>query len=603
MIGLLVSFALLVLLCFLCLLALYYREQLKKWWHQRASAIKYSVPTLPTIKLTSRNKSPRPPPPPPGSTGGQEPKATTAMVRNGYVSVEISPPVLQDSTPNQSQASSHTIKMNKQSKPPPARQVNMETPKRGESMEPRTQKTSQSAFSKILNRSNEDNLSFPSFSKLLSRSKNESSPKPSPKPPLKQQSSNPLFQPTDPIVKKDSFNRDKEISKPVLISTTDRRSKAFVKDASSDSLGDDRGFSFADSSIPPPPAPGPRQATPRRNRVTRPPRPTSLPPQPNKGKQRKEAEKQQARKSVVDPGARSPPRPPPPNLNNQSQPFSQQQEMQMQPIGQNNNQTRRLNLNPNLHTTRKPSSFDEPNPVPTPRVFLENGRNNIDTKPSGLTSSSPKTSSATSKKPEKHLSGETKPSGRFPLSTNATKTSFDLKGKTSANASNNNNKITSDPRSESSHSKNIPDTTARGLHHISDNGPSKRAYESKPRPTGDVSKPRKPSPKVSTRSTSHIRETDIIDDNANTDSESGCVAEIKAMFDGMDIGFNLSDSPDKESTPSPEMSKVNRNDSGSGDRPKPPPKPGQVLPKVKPGQGQTKGKPGKSLSKVRSVNV
>ncbi|XP_033757485.1 LOW QUALITY PROTEIN: disintegrin and metalloproteinase domain-containing protein 12-like [Pecten maximus] len=620
LIGMLVFFAVFVIHCLLCLFAYYHREKLTKWWNQRASALKYSVPSLPTIKLASRNKRQPPPPPRPGTGGGggtREPKQTSAMMRNGNVSVEISSPVLQDSTPNQSQSSSHTLKIGKKPQPLPTRQVHAPN-----TQEPTQSDKPKSSFSKMINRSADS--SFQSFSKLLNRSKDKPPPaEPSPKPPLKNVTSNPMFQPTDPIVKKDSFNRDREISKPVLISTTDRRSKAFVIDHGSDNLEEDHGFSFADSSISPPPPPAPRQAAPRRNRAGRaPPRPTSLPPQPLKEKLRKEEEKHLARKSVVDPGAKSPPRPPPPNVTNQSQPFSQQQEMQIQPVNFGN-QSRRLNLNPNLHSSRNASSFDEPNPAPTPRVFTDKSRFKNDSKPNGQSSSS-KTNSVTVKKPEKHSAAETKANGRVPLSTNATKTSFDLKGKNVSSSNNNNNNLSADTRSNwrsdvTSHKNNIPEPATRGSRHIPDNRSGKKSHDTKPRQTGEVSKPRqtgevskqrqtgevskarKPLPKTPTQFQNRIRETDIIDDNANPDEGSGCVAEIKAMFDDMDIGRSLSDSPEKESTPSPPvLSKVNRNNSGLTDRPKPPPKPGQGSAKVKPGQGLAKVKPG---SKVRSVNV
>lgn len=107
----------------------------------------------------------------------------------------------------------------------------------------------------------------------------------------------------DPVMKKDSFN--KEISKPVLISTTDRRSKAFVRETSNEKLKD------ANKNVLPPPIPPHAALKPTRSDppLRPPPRPMSMPPQPEKVKD----EKTKSRKSVVEAEQKSPERPPPPS--------------------------------------------------------------------------------------------------------------------------------------------------------------------------------------------------------------------------------------------------------------------------------------------------
>lgn len=106
------------------------------------------------------------------------------------------------------------------------------------------------------------------------------------------------------ITKKDSFN--KEISKPVLISTTDRRSKAFVRESSNEKLKD------ANKNNIPPPVPPHASLKPKLSDppLKPPPRPTSMPPPIDS----KIEEKMKTRKSVMEPTPEqlSPPRPPPP---------------------------------------------------------------------------------------------------------------------------------------------------------------------------------------------------------------------------------------------------------------------------------------------------
>lgn len=106
----------------------------------------------------------------------------------------------------------------------------------------------------------------------------------------------------DPIVKKDSFN--KEISKPVLISTTDRRSKAFVRESSNEKLKD------TNKNVLPPPVPPHSALKPSHSDppMRPPPRPMSMPPKSEKVKD----EKKKLRKSVVQTEQKSPERPPPP---------------------------------------------------------------------------------------------------------------------------------------------------------------------------------------------------------------------------------------------------------------------------------------------------
>lgn len=106
----------------------------------------------------------------------------------------------------------------------------------------------------------------------------------------------------DPIVKKDSFN--KEISKPVLISTTDRRSKAFVRESSNEKLKD-ANKNVLTPPVPPHAALKPSYSDPP---MRPPPRPMSMPPRSEKVKD----EKKKLRKSVVEIEQKSPERPPPP---------------------------------------------------------------------------------------------------------------------------------------------------------------------------------------------------------------------------------------------------------------------------------------------------
>lgn len=109
----------------------------------------------------------------------------------------------------------------------------------------------------------------------------------------------------DPIVKKDSFN--KEISKPVLISTTDRRSKAFVRESSNEKLKDANKNNLSPP-VPPHAALKPSHSDPP---LRPPPRPTSMPPPSDNDKK----EKKSLRKSIVDAAQKSPQRPPPPRSN------------------------------------------------------------------------------------------------------------------------------------------------------------------------------------------------------------------------------------------------------------------------------------------------
>ena len=226
-------------------------------------------------------------PPPRGHTETRSPpRPPTANYKSKNKSVDISTPVLQDTTNKQSNTSS-----------------------------------AKSLFAKFTGRGSasytEDSNSIPP-PKMTLISKPQPAPppktefkpspkpalKPVPKPPAKPQNSNSSLSAMvhDPIVKKDSFNnKDKEISKPVLISTTNRSSMAFVRDNS---------FENNNKGVTPPVPP---HAAKKRDSSGAPPRPTSLPPQPHKLKFSSE-DKKDSRKSVVDPNPKSPPRPPPPNF-------------------------------------------------------------------------------------------------------------------------------------------------------------------------------------------------------------------------------------------------------------------------------------------------
>ncbi|KAK3094656.1 hypothetical protein FSP39_004580 [Pinctada imbricata] len=280
MIGLLVTFTILVLAGVLAFIAYYNREYIKKWWRNRPGDFKHRLPCL---SLQSEKPPPRSPP-----NKRAPPKPPAASYKPKNKSVDISTPVLQTST-------------NKQSGSP-----------------------SKSLFSKFTSKGassyTEENTIPPPTMTLISKPQPapppkvefKPSPKPAPKPvpklPAKPQNSNTSAIVHDPIVKKDSFNR--EISKPVLISTTDRRSMAFARENSFEN-----GRSTNDESqVAPPPIP-PHTAK-KRESSTAPLRPTSMPPQPQKLKFADDEEsKRESRKSMAGSGLKSPPRPPPPNVN------------------------------------------------------------------------------------------------------------------------------------------------------------------------------------------------------------------------------------------------------------------------------------------------
>lgn len=134
----------------------------------------------------------------------------------------------------------------------------------------------------------------------------KSSPKPALKPPVSKQLSNTSH---EGLTKKDSFNR--EISQPVLISTTDRRSKAFVKDPNFEKFKDIEKPTQEEAPPVLPHVMIKRNPSNEAGKKT-PARPTSMPPV------QREKNSKENRKSAIQTDLKSPERPPPPLFSRKS---------------------------------------------------------------------------------------------------------------------------------------------------------------------------------------------------------------------------------------------------------------------------------------------
>ena len=503
----------------------------------------------------------QPPPPPPSYSEAthkpkrppSQPRPSTAVARNGAVCVEmISTPVLQDSTNKQSENSPYIGKQAKSL-----------------------------AFKKFLNREKEDSP--------------KTSPKPLPKPPIKRNDSDTTKQNAS-VVKKDSFNR--EISDPVLISTTDRRSKAFVKDFKVDANanGDDNGISIT-ANPPQLPTNSPNSIVTRKSSSDRvPPRPTSMPPAPRRERSRK----QENRKSALSPPRPPNPPQPPPHL---PPPHALKPSEAQQQFGRAG-ETTRLNLNPNLF---KPRKEEEDHATDSPRVFFDRSKVHGDSKKK---SASPYTQTQYPQLGQKLSTSNSKANNKSGPSTNSVKDIFELKKVSkppgvhnmSGDSTKNGRYVPSQRPTATKpvpHSRDIKPKTS--VNKPSDVHAALNRQGVPSKPSDLVSKGRKPLPKQSS-SASVTSETSrkplpkqsssasITSETTGDVPVSSGVAAISAMFDDMDVGQSLKMS-DHDSSPESGASfsrKPNSINSGdSEDRPRPPPKPGS----------------GKGTGKLRSVNV
>ncbi|KAL3865088.1 hypothetical protein ACJMK2_006719 [Sinanodonta woodiana] len=283
LVGLLVFFLVVIpLLGISIFLVYYFRRKLRSWCNVHIMTFKSSRP--------SRPQRPNRPPPRPTRTPERSPSdvSTTSQgrrakvpVKNGNVYIEISGPVLTGST---NKDSHKDIQPSPKPRPSVPLRPNPPVPRPASPMKCAIEMTPQ--FNPVLLATTDESLQ-PAQKRELKR----------------------------------------EISSPVLISTTDRRSKHLIKVDST-----------VAHDIIPPPLP-PHVKTVERSESDRsmakrplPPRPTSLPPQDNVSLHDVEEDSLQARKSMIN-ASRMPLRPPPPPMKtdatNESNPMEEISEPKM----------------------------------------------------------------------------------------------------------------------------------------------------------------------------------------------------------------------------------------------------------------------------------
>ncbi|KAL5021626.1 hypothetical protein ScPMuIL_000781 [Solemya velum] len=286
LVGMLIFFLVVLPTCgILAFLGYYHRRRLYKWWTSGASGLKYRVPSRPKKPPRSASNC---------SDGGtQNKRAIVRTTTTTGTTLEISTPILTGSTNRESKIH---IQENPLVLTPPIVRKPSSLKKTGSVQSASVSTPPLSSFRK-------PNLA-PTPELPLKKPKQIEFELPEEESTKKPLGSPKLAVPdhSDQVKKRESFKET--ISKPILISTTDRRSKAFVKDPV---VNDDTELGpLGDVPPVPPHSVGVLRSKSDCARRPPPPRPTSFPPRPN-------ITTDASKKSdVISTSLRMPERPPPP---------------------------------------------------------------------------------------------------------------------------------------------------------------------------------------------------------------------------------------------------------------------------------------------------